>query len=1190
MAKLELIETQAEDLLDIIQPKSKFMDRIRRGDVCDIVVDTETTSLSKEHAHPTALAGVVADPFTRTVIHIHESYVKIPEDVVFGALPSILTDRRPETFDKGVRPDLAVADLANLIVNAPAKIAEHYEHIQDLIKEHNESAAKDAQIPAAPKDGALEYVYNSNKRTKAERNAGIRTPRKTRTAKDLVFIPFKDENDEIVYDVAISKNGRQMYYKENGDWHRVEKAKKTVLMHNARADNNWLWEWLHKYMAPDQFITHTKWHGAYQIDTMPLTRQVALFGPQGRTKLILPTKYHPKFGEYPSASKDPVVEANTRLENNRLRIPRGMTMPMDESHMDPNEAHVSPAVDCLGELGLYWYEEDIAPEVVNYQKRLSDLDDIVTEIMKPTAAGAPPIISFARFRIPDLTKHMGIVLNTDRTYGDFKRAIGIDLTALKRDPADPMRLLLPDGRNLFDMSKDDWLDLLHREARQRPSNAVIEVFALNKSPMIQPAEAGLKAGANNGLSMSELQKRRDLIFSVPHVRDHLMTAFGEYLPAIQTGPDTHIADPRPEEYRFNAMGDPKRVRIKRRDGDFQAKEAIERAIYERARSKREFYLKRNRYLKLIIRPNPEIEGDTPSPDAYKEFQSEVNKALGMYHRLIKGKRLKSKVQTRKLPLPNKVKFIDNADALDFIWKIRQQALKGHWLVDMATDNYWVMETNTGREIPQSHIGDIEVREFNDNFDVNKGKWDVEFEQLDYSQHFLASIFMMAGKEKLLTKIDPDWKLWYDAKVAFGNHGSPYLDPSQQRLPTNETELYVLEQMKRNAMDVDDAMKGLSTDPDDAVGLYEKFVEGLPGKQRHIAELEKHYEMNIKRNQWTPQKLAFAGYDPVTNMPRENIIYPVASSDFKAAKKFDIPEVAPQRAISDPRFGEMLFPVPATAAMEKMWHRGDLAGEANLVFRSKRTGRHYLAPKAEFKRVVLGKDPSLRHLWEQTKRIFEDSGIKNYDPDKPVYIVSAESMEPLAGTDIVKPVTELQVRGQHRFMATIDPVLAGYRKDSKAKGRPALTGLAIPDYEYNSDRGYDLKRGSDIRLREVEDKTGRETGWEVSTKLTAEPKYWTLAEFEEKFFEGKVDNRFAQNYGFTDARNMYREVSNWFTSIQRPKDSPENRIMLVRFKAVDKKSMTYFDPTEIPRAAVTDNYYNSKREMTSNWGAAPALKL
>ena len=867
-----------------------------------------------------------------------------------------------------------------------------------------------------------------------------------------------------------------------------------------------------------------------------------------------------------------------------------MEMPIDGSHQDHNREHASPAVDCLEELAIYWYEEDIAPEVVNHKKLLSDMDDIVREIMKPTQAGAPPIISFGRFRIPDLTKHMGIVLNTDRSYGDFKKAVALNLTGLQRDPADPMRLLLPDGRDIFAMDKSDWLALLRQEQRQRPSNGIFEIFAMNKSPMIQTAETGLKAGANHGLSMKEIQKRRDLIFSVPSIRDNIMDAFSDYLISIQKNPEDQFPDPRPEEYRFNAMGDPKRPNIKRADGDMQAKRAIESAMYERARSKRDYYSKRNRYVKLMIRPNPRIEGIDPDPAAYKEFQTDVNKALRAYHRMVQASHLKTKQRIEKLRLPKKVKFEDNADALDFIWRMRENALKGQWLVDLIADHYWIEDINTGREIPQSHISDVDVREFNDNFDVNRGKWDIQFERTNYSQHFLAGMFVMAGKKRVLTKLDPAWQDWYDAKVAFGNNGSPYLDPSSQRLPTNETELDVLERIRRNALDVNDAMKGLSSDPDDALGLYEKFVAGAPGKERHAMELEALYKERQKKFKWTPKTMALAGYDPSTGQPRENILYPVAADEFEQAQKFDLPEKAPDYPITDPRFGEMLYPLPSTPSLEKAWKRGDLAGTANVIFKSKSSGRQYMAPMAEFKRVVLGTDPSLRFVWQQALRVFDESGIHDYPEDKPVFLVSAESMTPLAGTKPIEAATELQVIGEHRFTALYDPILAGYHKDTGNGKRAPLTGLAMPEYDYDEESGYDLKKGSKIRLREIEDKTGAESGWEVSTTLTSAPKYLTLQEFEESFHAGKVNNRMAQNYGFTDARHMYREVSNWFTSIQRPKDSPENRILLVRFKPVDKENMVYFDPTIIPRAAVTDNYYQTKGEMRNKWGSFPANKL
>jgi|GEM_PF-1728119 len=1207
MAKFELIQTDKRDLKEKFPSRAKFIERIKRGDICDIVVDTETTGLSQAFAHPSKLGAVVADPFTRTVIHIHSRDVAIPDHAVMGAIPSLITDRRPDTFKSGMRPDLAIAELYDLIMEAPKRIADHYEEQEKLIERYNESKSDDEKIPVPPEreydsttesyDNVIEYQYVTNQRTKWERDNRVRTPKQTRIARDVVFIPMKDEDGNIVYDAAISKNGKQVYYKEDDKWYRVEHAKKTIIMQNARADNNWLWEWFHQYLLPHKFITHTKYHGAYQIDTLPLMREVNQLGAwEGRTKLILPEREDPELGKSVTASKDPVLKANTRLNNPRLNVPPGMRLP-DGSHQDEVRGHVDPAVDCLEELAIYWYCEDVAPEIVAYKKRISDHDTIKDELLP--MSGLPPVKAFVRARWPYLGKHMGVVINTDRAYGDFKRAVAINLTALHRDPRDPIALRMPDGRNIFDLTKEDWIELYYRESKEQSGNGVLEVFRLNKGPMIHTAETGMNAGANHGIPYVELQKWRDLIQSMPATKNAIMEAYAEFIKHQKLWPDRQYPDPRPEEYRFNDVGDPPRIQIDRTDGDINAKKAIENAIFKRAHSKREYYLKRNHYIRLMIRPNPELESDIlRKPGAHEDYQKLINQTLKKYNRLVRGLQIKDDVGEAYLDLPEKVKFDDNGDALAFLWDLRRQALREDWLVDLTTDKYWLVDKKTGHEIPQARLRDIEIHEFNEYFKIHTGRerggkqrnyiWDVEFERLNYSKHFLAGLFVAAGRLEELEAIDPGWRDWYDARLAFGNNGSPFIDADRQRLTTNASELKMLDRIKRNTFGKSD-LKAFSSDPDIARGMMADFVDGLVGRQQQVAELDQYYNANMDAHPWTEETLPVAGYDPVTRMPLENIVYPVSREAFERAAKISLPFAAPARPMQDPRFGEMLYPVAWSEDLEEAWKKGDLKKTANRVFQCPETGEYYLAPKSAFRRVEFKDRPDLKYLWQQTSGIFEASGLGDYPEDKPVFLVSAEGMIPLAGTRVIEPVTEIQVPGQHRFLATVSPELAGFHSEGEtAANRLPLTGLAVPDYEYVESRGYKIEKDCLIRLRETDDRTGRETGREVLVRLTGEPEYWTLQEFEQAFHDGEVTPSFARQHGYTDPRHMYSDVANWFTKLQKPKESSDNRILLIKFEIVE--DFAHFDPKRIPRAAITDDYYATKQQHFERWGSHPMGKL
>jgi hypothetical protein len=215
--------------------------------------------------------------------------------------------------------------------------------------------------------------------------------------------------------------------------------------------------------------------------------------------------------------------------------------------------------------------------------------------------------------------------------------------------------------------------------------------------------------------------------------------------------------------------------------------------------------------------------------------------------------------------------------------MRRLALQKKWLVSISADRYWLVDRHTGCEVPETLFQNIGVREFNNYFDVNKGDWDVEFETRDDHDHFLASLFVEAGRLEDLKEMDPKWDLWHKEKCAFGTCGSPFLDPRDQRVTTAEGELDLLEQIKRNTISPDSFIRAGVTDADEAQGLYKKLIAGLPGKTKHLEALEEYYRQKIKKFSWKPETLGL-NYNVSTRMPKENIVYPVRGDSFKAAQK------------------------------------------------------------------------------------------------------------------------------------------------------------------------------------------------------------------------------------------------------------------------------------------------------------------
>ncbi len=1166
-------QLRQSDLAADIPQYSLVLERLRRGDVCDLVVDTETSDLSKYFAHPSALGAVLADPFTRSIVHTHERQVRFDSRIAtFDVIAGLVTERSPETFDKGMRPDLAMAEFYDLIRHAARYIATAYAGIPDRIRAHNTIEGNE-KIPLPPEgdDAIVHYKYVTNRRTQVERELRIKEPKQTREARDVVFIPMRDTNGDVIYHAGISRDGRFVYWRENdGVWHRTE-AKKTVIMHNQRADNNWLWEWCHRYLLPDQFITHTKKYRAFMIDTIPLAREVALMGPQGRNRLKLGTRNDPTLGPVASTSLDSIMQANRRIANTRIAINDGVRI-AGGAQADPRMGHVSPAYDGLKTLGLYWYCQDIAPELVAEKKRFSDHDLFGETLMEALPDGSPRPFAFVRSRYPYLDTHAGVAINLDKSYGDFKKAVVISVDLLREDPADPQALLLPDGRNIFELDHDSWMDLFRKTYTDRFS--VLEVISLNKSAMVHTLEHGLANEALRGITPQLLNRRAQMLTRDPDLRARIMESYAKTRTPYQAPEKVH--DPRPEEYVFAGTGDPQRIQIQRANRD--ERDEIERAVFERAKSKMDFYSKRNHYLRILMRPYPEIEQKGGNPEAYRDYERHLKKTLGKYERLMRGTMLSQRVRTDaphiNVPKYKRARFHSNKDVQKFLWSLRRKALKKGWLVDVSSGHYRIVDESTGREISLTRLGEIDMHRFRDAMDPTNGTWDIQFEQLNYQQHFLAHMFVLAGRKNELFDIDPEWKLWYKAQKAFGHNGSPLVDANAQRMPTAARNLQIINRVRNGTLDAASDMKLFSSDPDQAAGLRARFIEALPGREEILASFERLARGQLRSSAWTPETLEYAGYDPLSRRRQENILYPIARKAFDAAIKLDMPDAAIEKPMRSDISGEMIYPVPFNETMRAAWEAGRLSGLANAVFRTRGMGRTFLLPKARFMPTTLEKGTPHYHL---VRQIFQDSAMEIEPDQTPVMMVSSEGHIPVAGVKVVEPHFALQVPGQNRFKALLAPEIAGYQ-DKNGTYERRLGGLVIPDYGYEEAHGYNVVPGATVRLREMseprDNRKSVETGWEIPVELK-EVTHMTLAAFEESYARHEITPEVARRYGFAGPEAMYTEICQWFTAYDKPTDSDQNKIMLIRFERPKRKQGTeFFLPSIVPRAAILDTYRRS----------------
>lgn len=1200
---VDLIQKTPDDLKDLIPDEGDFGDKImagevsvvtlynpvKRGDILDNVIDTETTGLNKRIVDPSILGAALINPFNQEIVKAYEQKVAIPEDSVYSAAASLVIERPPEDWANGMRPDLAVAEFSDLIKNGTSHIAAYYKDFHKRIEQYNAANYKKDNIPLPPtieeekkerngdisykiKPKPLRYKYSVNRLTKKERQQN-RRPKQVRVERNPIYIPSKDATGKIVYNWAISENGKFWYYRDGKEWARTE-AKSTTMMHNSRADNNWLWSWFLKYMMPELFITHTKKHRAYQVDSMPFAREMIQLGPQGREGLKPGKRFDPQFGDVDSVSKGKLIEANTRLKNTRLHIREGVTL-LDGSHRDERMEHVSPLFDSIEEYAITDYARRIDPDMWDFKKYLSDHEILAEYLMTGDGSDDPRMVTFQRYTYPDLSLHIGTTITIDKSFGDLKRAVILALDKLSFDANDPYAVLLPDGRNIFKLTDDEWHGLFLR-ADEDP-HSILELPRLNKSPSIYSFDTGYEKGAGHGKTPDDLQRLSSIIHASKALKDRIAKAYGK---AVKPFSELrHVPDPVWEEYIFTLVGDPRFPVIHRKDRD---RDAIQRHLFEALKSKLDFYRKRNEFLKTMFGSEALYMLECGDDNAHQRYAALVKATMKKYYRHIAGRNFHGTGGEPVMKIPADTEFLDNNAAKEFLWKYRVRAVTEGWYFDADPDHYKLTDQSTGLEIPWSELAAIDADVFFDKMKpTNKEGWAIEFHNLNFSEQLMARLFFIAGKQDLLTKVDPSWATWWQARLARMHSGSPMTDPDHQRAPTNEGELKFIERCKRNALDESD-IRAFGHDRDIAMGLYDGFVAALPGREAQLYALEKYYKTQQKKYQWTPELLIYAGYDPLTKMPLEPIPHVMSFNHYNNASKLVAFDALPDLPMRDERYGEKLYILPNPDGHDEDWLKGRLTAECNLVFRGEKTGKTFLLPVTGYTLLDnLDKDPAHDAIYHKARQVMAYSGT---DPAnlKSAFVIAAEYAHPLAGTRTVEPHFDIPVLGRHRFEALVAPDLAGYR-DEKMTFTQKLTGLAVPDYGYGDRYKTLLKKDRPVRLREISDESGEITGWETESRLL-DSRSLTLKQFEEDYKAGKITDSYARDYGFGGKEHMYSEVSDWFTRLQKPKDSQDNKILLLRFKPVDKRTMTYFHPTETPRAAVLQGYFASKKAFHTRAGA------
>lgn len=307
-------------------------------------------------------------------------------------------------------------------------------------------------------------------------------------------------------------------------------AKAMAMGHNSlNADDPWIRQLLYQNMFANPYVTNTQ--GVMRTDSLNTARAAAIFSPETFAT-----------GTYPETGKKS-FKLGDLAKANDVVVRDGKVFNADDAH--------DALYDIEGTRGTYFKMADVASAVVTQMEQNADPSALIA-FLRGTRSGFDdqrPVISYGRAIRGNTEAQMGVLVDNDSQYGNRRRAVIYNLAN------DPRELLDKTEDEILEIMRkqDPWSEENREKDYQGPESApMFERIALNKTPMVMPAELGMRVGASRGLTMQELEERKKVIENNPDLRDRIMKA------AVRAaGEWPEPADPQPEDDIFYGMGQDK---------------------------------------------------------------------------------------------------------------------------------------------------------------------------------------------------------------------------------------------------------------------------------------------------------------------------------------------------------------------------------------------------------------------------------------------------------------------------------------------------------------------------------------------------------------------------------------------------------------------------------------------------------
>ncbi|MEO0392091.1 MAG: hypothetical protein AAF213_02460 [Pseudomonadota bacterium] len=807
---------------------------LERGQVAQIVYDTETSDTSRNYNSILDLGLVVADNANRPV-HTLEVDARVPDHRVIAPQAALVNKRGPEDWDSGVSQHRLAGMFVDAVRNAPKRV---YERLTD-----------EDQIQPITK-GVM---------------------RKEETVRKLYF---RDEQGEVqharLHDkgkyVSIPVKGGKFTY-EDADgtkWLKKRSAIGVKHFYGNHADDQWMWRALDGANVPDIFLTHTKKNdarkpGAYRTDKHKVAQMVRLYGPQGEEGLQ--TLKKPDGSE--SFRLQDMMVANTRHAVPERGLMDGTRMP-DGAEYNELKGHKRALIDALATLGLDTYLRRIAPDLVKLSELNADFETMKDFVHGHDHFQDRPVIGMGRIIRGRAAAHMGMLVDIDEEHGDFKNVLFVRLD-----------VDLPNytygGKRLMEMTEDELVTMI-KDQRRSP-DALFQQEHLRKNPNLVPAEVAYDAGRANGFDPELLEENRRYLMANDEFFGRVMNAWAKSQPNFERAHE--IPNALPEEEIFTGIGDLPYYTVKDSHGELRD---IPLAIHQRADDARNHGRNVDRQLRMLVEPDA-LEWDLDREDGLKDFQDKLKRAkkalerYGWHH---------PKVMTA---IDVGIGLKSPEQAVDHIWKMRK-LMMGKF--NDHSMSYEVQDRN-GNQVPFEQIVEMHPQELLSRLDAGSLKVEVERLRSMPSTRKLARAFWEEGR---IDELGVEWRQFVEDEIAFYQAGIPNLDPEDQPLMTIPRAKKEVEKLLANER----RGKNRRADPDKGEhGQFEQFAAGTDDAVQMLEGLKVWLDDRAAKFPLTDEAKVRMGWDPVTNFPIEHVRYEIEGKD---AIVIDVPDKLIDQPLGD----------------------------------------------------------------------------------------------------------------------------------------------------------------------------------------------------------------------------------------------------------------------------------------------------